>query len=204
MTDSAAFWDRIAPKYAVDPVADVKSYERTLARTASYLHPSDRVVELGGGTGTTALKLAPHVAGITVTDVSPGMVRISERRIAEAGAATVRARVAPAEAPLPPQSAEAVLGFNLLHLVADPGAVARVAHAALVPGGHFITKTFCFEGRWLALWPIARVMGALGRWPAVSFFPARWLEAEIARAGFEIVETDNHPWPRRFIVARKV
>ena len=51
MTDAATFWDKIAPKYAKDPINDVASYEYTLGRTLSYLTEDDSVLELGCGTG---------------------------------------------------------------------------------------------------------------------------------------------------------
>ena len=51
-----------APKYAKSPIKDVPAYEYTLGRTRSYLKPTDAVLELGCGTGGTALKLADAVA----------------------------------------------------------------------------------------------------------------------------------------------
>ena len=34
----ARFWDRIARKYAADPIKDMDGYPRTLDRTRHYLH----------------------------------------------------------------------------------------------------------------------------------------------------------------------
>ena len=56
------FWDRIARKYAASPIKDIAGYERTIARIAQLLGPTQSVLEIGCGTGTTALKLAPLVA----------------------------------------------------------------------------------------------------------------------------------------------
>jgi hypothetical protein len=38
MTDTAKFWNKVAPKYAKDPISDMAAYEYTLGRTKSYLH----------------------------------------------------------------------------------------------------------------------------------------------------------------------
>ena len=58
MTATAKFWDGIAEKYAKSPIRDIESYEHTLQRTVSYLKPTDQVLELGCGTGRTALRLS--------------------------------------------------------------------------------------------------------------------------------------------------
>ncbi|MCG8445153.1 MAG: class I SAM-dependent methyltransferase [Hyphomicrobiales bacterium] len=55
------------------PVRDVEAYEYTLERTRSYLAKTGRVLELGCGTGSTALLLA----GITGNDISPNMIGIA-------------------------------------------------------------------------------------------------------------------------------
>src|SRR5262249_9010493 len=50
--NDARFWDRAARKYAAGRIADMPGYERTLERTRHYLKRSDKVLELGCGTGT--------------------------------------------------------------------------------------------------------------------------------------------------------
>ena len=50
----ARFWDRIAPKYAADPIADLAGYEATLQRVQGLLSTQHDVLEIGCGTGSTA------------------------------------------------------------------------------------------------------------------------------------------------------
>ena len=59
--DDAGFWDRYARKYAAHAIKDMAGYQRTVERTRHYLKKTDRVIEIGCGTGTTALTLAPSV-----------------------------------------------------------------------------------------------------------------------------------------------
>ena len=61
MQETMKFWDGIAEKYAKRPISDMAAYEYTLGRTRSYLKPEDQVLELGCGTGSTALLLAGDV-----------------------------------------------------------------------------------------------------------------------------------------------
>jgi ubiquinone/menaquinone biosynthesis C-methylase UbiE len=84
------FWDRIAPKYARKPVDDPDAYEEKLALAASLLRPGDRVLEIGCGTGTTALRLAPNVDHYTATDGSGAMIGIADAKLAPAHRRTSR------------------------------------------------------------------------------------------------------------------
>ena len=74
----AEFWDRTARQYAADPIADPAGYETTVRRVQALLSPRHSVLELGCGTGTTALRLAPFAGQLLATDVSAGMIAIAQ------------------------------------------------------------------------------------------------------------------------------
>ncbi|QEL25971.1 class I SAM-dependent methyltransferase [Bosea sp. F3-2] len=206
--NDARFWDRIARKYAADPVADMAGYERTLERTRHYLSGGDTAFEFGCGTGTTALKLAPFLARIVATDISGNMIAIARER-AEAGhhANVVFEVGTPDAAPWPDETFDVALGFNVLHLVAAREAALSGVHRLLKPGGLFISKTPCLK----EMNPIVRiavpVMQAFGKAPYVASLSAGELERTIAAAGFEIIERGQHASrgrdARPFLVARK-
>lgn len=211
MTKAAAFWDRMAERYARSPIPDMPAYLFTLERTRSYLGADDRVLELGCGTGSTALELASNVQEIVASDVSSNMIAIAEQKATDRAIANTRFMVADAEdAALNGQTYDVVLAFNLLHLVENlPAALARI-HGLVKPGGLFISKTICLSGEGvpfkvklikLAL-PLAR---AIGFAPAVRFFSVDEFDAMVKEAGFDILEAGNYPAspPRRYLVARK-
>jgi len=203
MPHSAAFWDRIAPKYAARPVDYPEDYEATLDRVRHYLTPRDSVLEVGCGTGSTAIRLAPSVAQYTATDISPGMLEIAR---AKPEAATLpHLSFAQADAPGAPGGPfDAVLAFSVLHLAPDLPATLTALHARLRPDGLLISKTVCLAdlGLWLrALVPAMRLVGMA---PPVRFLSREALERAIGEAGFEIVERGDYPAARaaRFLVAR--
>lgn len=205
-TRDARFWDRTARKYATDPIADMPGYERSRQRTRELLSATDHVLEIGCGTGTTALSLAPSVARIVATDVSSEMIAIAREKAADARCANIDFHVAPAEAtPAHPGGFDAVLAFNVLHLVPDRAAVFARVRERLKPGGLFISKTTCLSEMnpliRLAV-PVARLVGKA---PQVAFFKASELEADLTIAGFTITERARHGSgkrdPRIFIVA---
>lgn len=205
MTDKQAqFWDRIAQRYAAKPVPDAAAYATTLARTRAYLRPTDRVLEAGAGTGSTAITLAPLVARYTASDIAAGMVRIGREKADAAGLPTLDL-VQGTLATAPEGPFDAVLAFNLLHLCPDPAAEITRAAALLPPGGHFISKTACLGDGFQLLWPLIGAMRLIGKAPRVGFLRRRALEAMIRDAGFEILETGDYPArpPAHFVVARK-
>lgn len=203
------FWDRIARKYANDPIADVAGYERTLEETRRYLKPSDAAFEFGCGTGTTALRLASSVGHLTATDISSEMIAIAREKAATEGVANVSFEVAtPDASTLPDAAFDVALGFNVLHLVAARDAALRGVHRVLKPGGLFVSKTPCLSEMNPAIRLVVPLMQAVGKAPYVAFFSAAQLERAIADAGFEIIERARHATKgkdvRPFLVARKV
>jgi 2-polyprenyl-3-methyl-5-hydroxy-6-metoxy-1,4-benzoquinol methylase len=87
------FWDRHPAAYARKPVPDPRAYEQTLHRVRAHLSPNDVVLEIGCGTGTTALKLATGVREILATDYSANMIAIATAKARAEGTTNVLRRV---------------------------------------------------------------------------------------------------------------
>ncbi len=202
MTD-AAFWDKIAPSYAKSPISDPTAYEESLNRTRSYLKVSDHVLELGCGTGSTALKLRDNAAHYTASDISPGMIGIARDKT---GADRVDFRVAGTDSgDFTDLSVDTILAFNLLHLVPDLKASLGQIHSMLPDNGLFISKTPAIGEKWYYR-PALALMRLIGKAPFVRLMKVDEIDQTIQAAGFRIVETGLYPpsTPSRFVVARKV
>ena len=118
MITSERFWDKHAEGYAKRPVKNVPAYEQTLERARAYLTRNDRVLELGCGTGTTALKLCGDAAYITGSDISPVMIGIARGKAEDQGLENVDFITSDASVPgFDAGSFDAVMAFNLLHLL---------------------------------------------------------------------------------------
>lgn len=209
MRDAAEFWNSVADRYARRAIGNPEAYRFTLERTRAHLGPEDDVLELGCGTGSTALLLAPHVARYTASDLAPRMIEIAREKARAQDAANLEFIATELRDPrLAERPRDAVLALNLLHLVDDlPGALAHI-HEMLRPGGLLIAKTVCRPGRdapiLFHLAPaILPLLQWLGKLPRFDLMKVETLERHIARAGFEILEAGNHPPPSRFIVARR-
>lgn len=199
---SAAFWDKIAPKYLKSPISDMAGYEDSLARTQSYFKPTDHVLEIGCGTGMTALRHAPHVARMVATDVSSAMINLARAR--EGQRDNLAFEQAAADAP-PQGPFDVVLALNLLHLVPSVPRVLAAAYDRLKPGGTFISKSACLgDGGWY-LRPMIGAMKLVGKAPDVTYFTAPQLSRSLHDAGFDLIETrtTGKRVPVVFIVAKK-
>ncbi len=205
----ARFWDRIAVKYAADPIADMAGYEATLRRVRGLLSADQDVLEIGCGTGTTALRLAPFTRRLLATDVSARMISIAREKLAAEPVPQLSFDVADADAPVAsPGEYDAVLAFNVLHLVTDLDRALQLVGHALRPGGLLISKTPCIsEMNPLIPYLVLPVMRAIGKAPPVLCFDADALQSAIARQGMDIVSVERHGTRgkdfRVFIVARK-
>ena len=203
------FWDRIARKYAADPIADIPGYEATFRRVQALLSVDHEVLEIGCGTGSTALRLAPGTRRLTATDISINMIAIARQKLADQPIPQLSFAVADADvADYGLAAYDAVLAFNLLHLVRDlDGAIAAAVHS-LKPGGLFISKTACIS-EMNPLVPLVALplMRAIGKAPHVLCFDADRLQTAIAQQGLEIVSVERHGTRgkdiRVFIIARK-
>ena len=208
IASDARFWDRTSRKYARSKIADQAGYERTLDRTRALLRPDDRVLELGCGTGTTALRLARDVQRYLATDISAEMIAIAKEKSAADPVPGLEFRTATAEALSHEVTTfDAVLGFNYLHLVRDLPGTLRSIHTLLVAEGSFISKTPCVGDMNVFIRLAVPAMQAIGKAPHVTVFRTADLIQHIRAAGFEILVTESHATKgndnRPYIVARK-
>ena len=209
MQHVAEFWDNVAERYSKAPIRDMNSYTSTLERTRTYLSPNDSVLEVGCGTGSTALLLASDAGQITASDLSTNMIKIASKKAQDQGVSNVRLVTADLfNSAIEDGPYDAVLALNLLHLLEDTRAAIGRINELLKPGGIFISKTVCQLGKGTPLkFRLMRIMlpllQLLGKAPYVKFMKIEELEGIILSQGFEIVETGNYP-PSRYIVAKKV
>lgn len=205
----ARFWNRAARKYAAAPIDDLEGYENTIRRVQGLLSTRQTVLELGCGTGSTALRLAGGTAQYLATDVSPDMIAIAREKLAAQPVAQLRFGVADAEAaPATGPIYDAVLAFNVLHLVHNLDDALQAVLPAIKPGGLLISKTACLaEMNPLVPRLLVPLMRLIGKAPHVLSFDAVGLRAAFERHGLQIEAIERHGTKRKdirvFIVARK-
>lgn len=206
-TRDARFWDRIAKRYSKRPVPDEAAYRARLERVRTYISGFENVLEIGCGTGTTALWHAPHVGTMVATDLSEKMIGIAQAKAQAQGVSNVRFATGTLHDPgLQLGSFDAVMAFNVLHLIQDVPAALRRVHELLKPGGLFISKTPCVGESAVLVQKGIRLLRAVGLAPFVNSITQATFRSDLRAAEFELVETDFYPQKSQnlFAVARAV
>ncbi|MEM9005641.1 MAG: class I SAM-dependent methyltransferase [Cyanobacteria bacterium P01_F01_bin.86] len=205
MAQATQFWDKIAAKYAQQPIADEAAYQKKLAVTRDYFRPDMDVLEIGCGTGSTAILHAPYVKHIRAIDFSANMIAIAQGKAEAEHIHNVTFEQAVIEdLDIPDQSLDGVLGLSILHLLQDKEAAIARVYQMLKPGGIFVTSTICMGDTmgWFKL--IAPIGRLLGFFPFVAIFTAQALANSLTNAGFDL----DYQWqPSQdkalFIVAKR-
>lgn len=185
------FWNRLAARYAGQPLADERAYLQKLQVMRGHIDPYMDVLEIGCGTGSTGLILAPHTRRYRAIDFSERMIAIARDKLAVSRVDNLSFECADFNAlQLEPESFDVIIGQSILHLLGDWRAVIARIHGLLRPGGVFISSTACLGD----FMPAIRYVAPLGRWvgllPRLSVFTVADLRAALTAAGFTI----DHEW----------
>ncbi len=205
MDQSTNYLDKIAESYSKKPVADEAAYQKKLKVTRQYFDPDMVVLEIGCGTGSTAITHAPYVKHIQAIDLSSKMIEIAQGKAdAENVENVVFERSTIDELNVRDQTLDAVLGLSILHLLENKEEVIAKVHKMLKPSGIFVTSTTCLGDSMRFFKYISPIGKFLGLMPLLKVFTTKELESSLTNAGFEI----DYQWqPSKgkavFIVAKK-
>ena len=212
---AAKIWDKYAESYSKSKIDDVEAYEKKLEVTQTYMDKSMKdIVEIGCGTGGTALKHSPYVGSYLATDISPNMIAIANQRKEESDVSTkdnVEYRVESIDtlhSKLRPGSQDMVLGLSILHLLPNRLEEMKKISSWIKPGGYFVTSTICAADMgWMtktlfkSVLPVATYLGMV---PTVCAVSRDQLKQDMTSCGFNIV----HEWqPKKdaavFLIGQK-
>ncbi|MEM7156794.1 MAG: class I SAM-dependent methyltransferase [Myxococcota bacterium] len=187
MTTEAAFWNDQAERYSRKPVANPDAFERKIEITTSRMRPDHVVLDVGCGTGSLALRLAPSAREVHGLDVSSEMLRIATDKAQADGVDNVHFHCGLLDesfSAFEDESLDGICAYSILHLVPDRTAALAQIHRLLKPGGFFVSSTVCLREMWVPIALILPVMRWMGKAPRVSNISRKTLREDIERAGF--------------------
>ncbi len=197
------FWNRMAEGYSKQPVADEAAYQKKLQITREYFPADSEVLELGCGTGSTAIEHAPYVKHIEAVDISSKMIEIAEAKAKAKDINNITFKISAIDSfSLPAQTVDVILALSILHLVGNKKEVIANAYKILKPGGVFVSSTVCLGNTMKLLKLVAPAGKLFGL--TIKIFTTQQLIECITDAGFEI----DYQWQAgsvnvAFIVAKK-
>lgn len=177
-SDNKAFWQRFARLYGpVMEKSGAKFYRDICDRIRPHLSRDMDVLELACGTGQLSYPLFSRVRLWEATDFSPNMIAQAKKKNCSA---RLHFSVQDATAlPYAPESFDAVVIANALHIIPDPDKALGEIRRVLKPGGLLFAPTFVHgEGKGFRV--RVRIMKLAGfrtyhEWSAAGF--AEYLSA---------------------------
>lgn len=206
-TADPRFWNDLAETYAAKPVDNPEAFDRKTEVTRALVEPGHTVLDVGCGTGSFCLRLAPSGAQVHGLDLSDEMIRIARSKVA--GTENIQFHVGPFDETFNafgPSSLDGLFAYSLLHLVPDRAALLKRGFELLRPGGYFVASTVCLGESWVPYAPMLLAMRLIGKAPWVApRLSKSTVHEEVRAAGFVDLQTPNvGAAPRTdFLVARK-
>jgi ubiquinone/menaquinone biosynthesis C-methylase UbiE len=186
------YWQRHAKNYDRSMALLGRPMGRVVDLTCEAVAGADRVLEVGAGTGLLTTTIARRVRGLVATDYAPAMIARLRERVQAARLANVECSVADVYAlPYPPDSFDAVVAANVLHLVPDLTAALAALRFVLRPGGKLVVPTFCHDETFLARFT-SRLISLTG-FPGQRRLSSSSLRSAVEEAGLTVVRQETMP-----------
>ena len=183
--DSRTFWNRYARLYDFEINRfNRPAYAEMYRLIRGALGKEMRVLEIATGTGLIAIEIAPFVHEVEAIDFAPQMIEEAKKKPASPN---VRFSVGDAMAlSFEPQSFDAVIISNALHIMPEPELVLENIRGILKPGGLLIAPTFSHGHLRESTWNLnARILKLIGFETHSKWTPEEYVSF-IGRHGFSV------------------
>jgi ubiquinone/menaquinone biosynthesis C-methylase UbiE len=204
MANTAFFWKLIHKPYVRGAIGNEAYYQQKLQLTQERLQNDWDLLEIGCGSGNTALAHAPFVKTVTATDfcaqmMDHGKTRAQDEQIDNIEFQTISLADLPVE-----QTYDAVLMLSVVHLIPDWKAAIAKAARLTRPGGIYVTSTVTIKDQSMMMRIVGHVVNILPVLPSLKSISRTQLVQQMETNGLS-VEVNEHPTgaDSSFIIARK-
>lgn len=140
MDDNKQFWERFSRHYSGFMSRSQATYQQICKAMRPFLKRDMDVLELACGTGQLSVPLSPCVRSWEATDFSAEMIRQAKKQV---HSSRLHFSVQDAtQLPYGPESFDAVVISNALHVMPHPEKALAEAWRVLKPGGWLFAPTF--------------------------------------------------------------
>ena len=197
MSKSEQFWDKSANNYDKTEQRFEHIHRKSRENAGKHLKGSDVVLDYGCGTGAAACELASHVKEIQAIDISSKMIEAAKEKADASNIENVSFVQADIfDKRLKEESFDAILAFNMLHTIPNPGDAVKRVHELLKPAGLFISVTPCLRGKMSFLVnlqiQLVRILCSVGIIPIpIRRLKSSDLDELVKNGNFHAIETEE-------------
>jgi ubiquinone/menaquinone biosynthesis C-methylase UbiE len=140
MNNGPKIWNSLAGKYDEKIIENcLESYESIIKKSGEYLKSSDKVLDIGCGTGITTIPLSKSVKKTTAVDYSPDMISIAKNKAKEENISNIYFSHTPfLDNRFFPASFDVIFAVNYLQYVKDIDETLDRIKSLLKNNGKFI------------------------------------------------------------------
>jgi len=184
------FWDRIASKFDKIEKNDI-SYKIFIEKAKEYIKADDTILDFGCGTGLICNEIADNVGFIHAIDISTKMVEISKNKASLRKIKNIDfERTTIFDEKFKLGSFDAIIAFNIFHLLEEPQKYFQRIHQILKPGGLIISSTPCMSEAYL-LNSVLKLFSFIGLTPKLNSFTSSEMEHLLLNESFKTVELNR-------------
>lgn len=181
------FWDRIASKFDRIEKSDI-SYKIFIEKTREYIKADDTILDFGCGTGLICNEIAENVGIIHAIDISTKMIEISKNKASERKIQNIDfERTTIFDEKFKVGSFDAIIAFNIFHLLEEPQKYFQRINQILKPGGLIISSTPCMSEA-LLLNSVLKLFSLIGMTPKLNSFTSSEMEHLLLNESFKTIE----------------
>ena len=181
------FWDRIASKFDRIEKSDI-SYKIFIEKAKEYIKADDTILDFGCGTGLICNEIAKNVRNIQAIDISTKMIEISKNKASECKIQNIDfARTTIFDEKFKVGSFDAIIAFNIFHLLEEPQKYFQRLHQMLKPGGLIISSTPCMSEAYL-LNSVLKLFSYIDMTPKLNSFTSSEMEHLLLNESFKTIE----------------
>jgi ubiquinone/menaquinone biosynthesis C-methylase UbiE len=169
-----------------------KPLPRAIELAAASVAGAANVLEVAAGTGLFSEAIAQRVGRLVATDYSAAMVDLLRGRFAASQYGNVTAAQADIYAlSFEPESFDAVVAANVLHLVPDLAGALAALRQVLLPRGKLVVPTFCHDETRLSRL-VSRALAVTG-FPSQRRFTSASLRQALESSGLKVTRQEVVP-----------
>jgi len=184
------FWDRIASKFDRIEKSDI-AYTIFIEKARAYLKAYDTILDFGCGTGLICNEIAENVGFIHAIDISAKMIEISKNKASEREIRNIDfARTTLFDEQLKDGSFDAIIAFNIFHLLEEPQRYFERMNQLLKPDGLIISATPCMTEA-PGLNYVLKFFSIIGLTPKLNSFTSNEMEQLFLKASLKTIEMNR-------------